>query len=478
MKKEEMFELLGEIDEASVKEAGEYSAGRKPQRLRFGILAACAALVLLAVFGIPAVKKARNGEGSIGVIKVMAAYPEAVAEGMSPEAFMESDTHWEWWRSYWGKIKETNARYDDLDEYDRTLMKEILTGDDENTVCSPLNTYIAFAMLAEVSDGNTRKQILDFLKVPDVETLREKISVLWENNYVDTPVLKSLLANSVWLNNSMNYKEDTLKTLAENYYASSFLGTPGSEEMNEALRDWTDENTGGLLQEFTKDMYVSKDLVMDLVSTIYYKAMWLENFPAENTSAETFHGTKGDTEVQMMHKAEMTGVYQTDTFTAVSQNLTDSGAMYFYLPKEGVEVDDLLSDPDLFQALRGGEENENLSYPLVTLSIPKFRVSAKTDLLKTLAALGITDALDPQRSDFTPLTADRDDIYLAKADHAAMIEIDEQGVTGAAYTELEVDGAGATTETMEFVLDRPFLFIVTGKDGSVLFSGIIRNIVE
>ena len=27
-----------------------------------------------------------------------------------------------------------------------------------------------------------------------------------------------------------------------------------------------------------------------------------------------------------------------------------------------------------------------------------------------------------------------------------------------------------------FVLDRPFMFIVTGRDGSILFSGIVRNI--
>ena len=58
-----------------------------------------------------------------------------------------------------------------------------------------------------------------------------------------------------------------------------------------------------------------------------------------------------------------------------------------------------------------------------------------------------------------------------------MVEIDENGVTGAAYTMLAVtEGAALPDETLDFVLDRPFLFIVTGADGSVLFSGIVRNI--
>ena len=37
-------------------------------------------------------------------------------------------------------------------------------------------------------------------------------------------------------------------------------------------------------------------------------------------------------------------------------------------------------------------------------------------------------------------------------------------------------GAAKPDEEIEFVLDRPFMFIVTGRDGSILFSGIVRNI--
>ena len=50
----------------------------------------------------------------------------------------------------------------------------MLVSEDENTVCSPINLYIAFAMLAETSDGNTRQQILDMLGAQDMDTLREK----------------------------------------------------------------------------------------------------------------------------------------------------------------------------------------------------------------------------------------------------------------------------------------------------------------
>ena len=60
----------------------------------------------------------------------------------------------------------------------------------------------------------------------------------------------------------------------------------------------------------------------------------------------------------------------------------------------------------------------------------------------------------------------------------ARVEVDEQGVTGVAYT---IMGTGSGGEPiidgeMYFTLDRPFMFIITGNDGSILFSGIVRNI--
>lgn len=72
--------------------------------------------------------------------------------------------------------------------------------------------------------------------------------------------------------------------------------------MDQALQTWTDNNTGGLLKEYTKDMAIAPDTVFELVSTIYYKAMWRENFWEVNTEKETFHGTAGDTDVDMMKK--------------------------------------------------------------------------------------------------------------------------------------------------------------------------------
>lgn len=478
MKKEELFEALEGIDASAVKKAKEYRAHKTPAWVKWTAIAACAAILIAAVVGIPALKKGAQGAYPAGIRTVLAAYPAPIAASLGAQDFLEGDAHSQWLAAYKTKVTESKALQSGIDGYYAAIMQNVLIAKDENTVCSPINIYIAFAMLAEVSGGNTRQQVLDMLGAPDMDTLRSSVTALWESNYVDTPVLKSLLANSLWLRDSVQYDRKTLNRLAEQYYASSFCGTPGSQEMDEALRTWTDANTGGLLSEHVKDLSLDPNTVLAIVSTIYYKAQWTERFPSSRTTQEVFHGTAGDATVDMMHKTDTLRAYQTDTFTSVGLGLKDSGAMYFVLPKEGVDVNALVSDPALFAATGTSWDDENWSRPLVHLSIPKFKVSAQTDLSMAARALGLTDAFEPGLADFSPLATGRDGIYLSKAEHAAMVEIDEQGVSGAAYTALDMPDAAEDIppNELDFVLDRPFLYIVTGRDGSILFSGIVRNI--
>ena len=120
---------------------------------------------------------------------------------------------------------------------------------EKNKVYSPLNVYMALAMLAETTDGESRQQILDLLHTDSIETLRNNASILWNANYCDEGTVNSLLASSVWLSDKLKYNENTLKTLAETYYTSSFSGSMGSPEYNKMLQDWLNEQTGGLLEE-------------------------------------------------------------------------------------------------------------------------------------------------------------------------------------------------------------------------------------
>ena len=402
--------------------------------------------------------------------------PDPVAADTAADAFVTGDAHWEWWQAYRDKVDASRERQNGMERYYALLQKELLADSNGgNAVCSPLNIYAALSMLAEVTDGNTRQQILDVLQADDMESLRERAKALWEANCLDTPIVKSLLADSMWLRNDISYHEDVLKRLAEDYHASSYSGEMGSEELNEQLRKWTDEHTGGLLTEYTKDLEFQPESVLALVSTIYYKASWNEKFQQERTEEGIFHGLAGDQAVPMMHRDDMMSLYETDHFRSVGLGLSDSGTMYFFLPKEGNTIPDIITDPDLISICMDPSSVES-SYPQVHLTVPKFDIAGKTDLLQHLENLGITDALSAEKADFSPLTDEVEKIWLNGAEHAARLSIDEEGVTGAAYTDLMMAGAGMPQDEVDFILDRPFVFAVAAPDGSTLFSGIIQMI--
>ena len=113
----------------------------------------------------------------------------------------------------------------------------------------------------------------------------------------------------------------------------------------------------------------------------------------------------------------------------------------------------------------------------VNLAVPRFDVSSDLDLSAGLQRLGLRDVFDMELSNFTPLTRDTDLIYVSQAQHAARVMIDEEGCTGAAYTVMMMAAGSAMPpkEEVDFIADRPFLFLVTGYDGLPLFAGIVNT---
>ena len=95
-----------------------------------------------------------------------------------------------------------------------------------------------------------------------------------------------------------------------------------------------------------------------------------------------------------------------------------------------------------------------------------------------LPSLGVTDCFDPAVSDFTPLTDSGDPIWVESVEHGARVKIDEEGVEAAAYTVIMMEAGGMPMdlEEIDFTLDRPFIFLMTGADGNLLFTGVVNSV--
>lgn len=474
MNAQDMFDGVTDIRDDLIHGAKEAPKKKKrpAKKIWLGAVAAVLALAILAGIFL------RPGGGLTAYAIAEAKYPQMAPYPGEPHT--EAAYH-AWWDSMMAQRRDLGD-ISSLESFFARSARTFLTGaDGRNRVCSPLNVYMALSMLAQLTDGESREQILTLLGSGSMDELRRQAGDVWNANYRNDGALTSVLASSLWLNEDVTFNQDTMDALARDFYASSYRGEMGSGEFDKLLQSWLNEQTGGLLKEQAGNIQMDRETVLALAATVYFKAKWHAEFSRERTAPETFHAPGGDVEADFMHQRDDDTYYWGDRFAAVSQYFEEGrgSAMWLLLPDEGVTPEELLSDEEAMAFLFTGQRNEweHQKYLIVNKSIPKFDVSSQFDLKKGLQALGITDVFDPAVSDFTPMTTDvTDPITVSQANHAARVVIDEEGCTAAAFTVMLYAGAAPPPdEEVDFVLDRPFIFCITGESGLPLFVGIVNT---
>lgn len=345
-----------------------------------------------------------------------------------------------------------------------------------NKIYSPVNIYLALGMLAEVTDGESRNQVLELLHADDIETLRQRASDLFLENYCDDGRLTSRLGASIWLDTNVNYVPETLKQIAEVYRASSYQGQMGTAEMNAALQNWLNEQTGGLLKDQASQIELEPEAILALATTLYFQAKWDNRFSEKQTKEDTFFAPNGNVTCEFMNDSDSGFYYWSENFAAIRKTFEAGGGMFFFLPDEDVTVEELLEDEKVLDLLKNYVNWEDKKYLTINQSIPKFDVVSDMSLIEQLKELGVTDVFDRDVSDFSPLTKDMEGIFVSQVEHAARVKIDEEGCEAAAYTVIVACGAAMPPEEeVDFVLNRPFLFAITGDDGLPLFVGVVNQ---
>ena len=372
-----------------------------------------------------------------------------------------------------------------LDTYFKNVSAFLTGSDNPNVVCSPVNIFFALAMLAEAAKGESRDQIMDVLGVKSIDELRSIAKALWEYHYSDDDMIKVLLGSSVWMNTGrqeLEFNMDTIAILAEYYYATAYSGSSSDPGFTTEFKNWLNEQTGGLLKDQIESLEGLDDpsLVMAIATTIYFKGSWEEKFNESATKDDEFTNPDGTITVPFMHRTGSMWYYEGEGYSAISLPFNLSNRMWIILPEEGTSPESLNENGVLadFPAIASGEESDGPEFKTVKLSLPKFDVNATTDLIPILQKLGITDVFLPDKADLHNITESTDP-YVSKVTHSARVKIDEEGCEAAAFTVIMTkDLAFIAEEPIDFNVNRPFAFIITGDDGSPLFTGIVNSPVK
>lgn len=378
--------------------------------------------------------------------------------------------------SYPARTQKTEERVDteELVRFSSETAEVILPAG-ENAVYAPVSLYLSLGMLTELTEGRTKEQVTELLGMSDSETLRQWTKALWQQLYHDERDSALRLGNAAFLNENMAFHKEPLDVLAEDYYASSYQVPMGSKAADKAIAAWLDQQTNDLLAEDTGAIKTKEIDLLRLYNTIYYKAAWRAEFSGGATEKDIFTAADGtEQRTDFMH-ISLAGspVARGEGYRRASLYLKDGGEMTFYLPDEGVTVEELLQRENFLQ------EAEDLLVDTfevrVNWSVPKFDLHDSLKLNDALQALGVRDAFDKAAADFTPLTDTG--AVVSSVMQAARVRIDEEGMEAAAYTEIIVEPTAAEPPPCseeEMNLNRPFLFAIW-KDGAPLFIGAVQT---
>lgn len=379
-------------------------------------------------------------------------------------------------------VRERRKLAKNINEYSnfyKTSAREILgSADGENMVYSPLAVYEALSMLAEITDGSTRDEVLEVLDSPDIETQRDRAQTLFVSNYSEATGSMVLPAASLWINVDYPYNKEAVDSLAFNYFAESYLFDGYDESSTARIQNWINEKTRGLLKEAVEGVELTPDSILNICTTLYFNGRWSDWFYKDYTEEMTFHSPSGDITTDFMYKQESGSLFLGSNFTAVINSFeNDGGLMYFILPNEGETVDDVLSSDEYldFVFIRNPRQDFDYYDAIVHQRIPKFDISSDVSLNQALKNLGI-EKVFTGNGDFSNLISEKYPVSVDKVQHAARIKIDEEGCEAAAYVDLGLVGeASPPPEEVYFTADRPFIIVIKTDTNQPLFMGVVNN---
>ncbi len=353
-----------------------------------------------------------------------------------------------------------------------------------NLFFSPLSVSMALGMVSAGARGETLAQIeaaLHFgLGQDALHPAFNALDRLLESRQhlaVDAGEGFTLnLVNSIWGQVGHEFLPEFLDVLSEFYGAgvrlADFAADP--EGARRAINAWVEEATHDRIRELIQRGQIDESTRLTLVNAIYFNAPWAFPFDERDTAVEPFTLLDGtEVEVPLMHQTESHGYAAGDGYQAVELDYNGHElSMIVVLPDEGsfVDVEARLA-PEFLAEVIGGLSRERL-----ILSFPKFTFEWGETLNDPLEDLGMTDAFDGQRADFSGIDGTRD-FFIGLVIHKAFVAVDEAGTEAAAATAVMMAGAGPTPpDYREVRIDRPFLFFIRDKaTGSILFIGKVLD---
>ena len=349
----------------------------------------------------------------------------------------------------------------------------------ENVLVSPYSVSQALGMTANGAAGDTLKEMeevlggtLDTLN-PAFYTLRTKTP--------NTENAKLHTANSIWVKNDYPVRSDFLQKNAD-FYAADAFAAPFDDSTIDDINHWVSEKTDHMVPEIIDE--IPDGVRMYLVNAVAFDAKWMKQYAENEVKNGKFTAADGKKQdAKMLYGDEYN--YLTDEHATGFMKYYQGAGYYFaaLLPEQGMTPEaylETLTPEHLHQMLAEPECTK------VKTVMPEFSYDFGTLLNEPLQNMGMKQAFDVERADFSGMTDfsfETDEMLwlcINRVLHKTHIEVSPVGTRAGAAAAVEMMTECATEapkNPKEVVLDRPFVYMIVDTETSLpIFIGTLNSV--
>ncbi len=347
----------------------------------------------------------------------------------------------------------------------------------ESMLMSPLSVICALAMTVNGAEGETRTQMELVLGLTAEELNEYMYTYMSQLPKEEAGQLQ--LANSIWFKDTEDFRveQDFLQTNA-NYYGADIYKRKFDKYAVEEINQWVSEKTNNMIPQIIDE--IPTEAVMYLINALAFEADWSVPYEKYQVREGVFTlENETDRQVELMYGKEY-NYLEDELATGFVKYYEKAGyAFVALLPKEGVSVAEYVNSLN-GESLRS--LLSNVSGEPVNTALPKFKTEYGEHLGWVLSDMGMPDAFDVYKADFSGLgqyIGEEGNVYIGDVLHKTYIEVGEQGTRAGAATVVAMarGTSGPLDKPKEVILDRPFVYMIIDTENKLpIFIGTLMDV--
>lgn len=328
------------------------------------------------------------------------------------------------------------------------------------------------------------------LPKPAASAIADMIRSLGENNINLMPHRKASntepldvpnplkFANSVWVKEDakVDFNKDFFDKCAESDYAEIFKA-PFNDETCSRINKWVSEHTDNEIQKIVDSF--KEDDILYLINALLFDAKWAKRYDKDKICDHVFENYDGRSVLaRFMEGNEEKFLRDTDATGFIKGYQGGRYEFIALLPNRGIELSEYVSGLTGDRLLKIIDHYED--HPVETL-MPKFEVQYSVEFKPVLQKMGIVDAFDKFRADFTGIgkaTEPEHNICIGDIKQISKIKVDENGTKAVAVTSASMNCMVLCMPPIPYrvYLDRPFLYVIFDKITRMpVFMGMVNS---